>query len=107
MDWVENHKEGSSQRLKSEEAIERNQVKKAIAADIWYLLQNFEGQYGFSARRKRSTTLAVEHAAASVRIDKTCHATLRIHQILVAIGCSTELWMNQNGAYPISNNNYK
>jgi hypothetical protein len=42
--WVKNHKDGSNQRLKRDEAIDRNQDKKAMAADIWYLLQNFGGQ---------------------------------------------------------------
>jgi hypothetical protein len=67
-----NYKEGSNQRLKRDEANERNHVMKAIAADILYLLQNFGGQYGPSAWSRTSTTLAVEHAAASVRIDSTC-----------------------------------
>jgi hypothetical protein len=31
---VKNHKEGSNQRLKRDEAIDRNQDKKAMAADI-------------------------------------------------------------------------
>lgn len=67
-----NYKEGSNQRLKRDEANERNHVMKAIAADILYLLQNFGGQYGPSAWSRTSTTLAVEHAAARVRIDSTC-----------------------------------
>ena len=67
------HKEGRSQRLKREEAIERSQDKKAMAADIKYLLHNFGGQRDrLSAASRISTTPAVEQAAASVRTDKTC-----------------------------------
>lgn len=64
---------GSNQRLKRDEAKERDHERKAIVADSWYLLHTFEGQYGAFALIKRSATLAVEHAPASVRIDKTCH----------------------------------
>lgn len=68
------HKEGRSQRLKREEAIERNQDKKAMAADIRYLLHNFGGQKDPPLAESRiSTTPADEQAAASVRVDKTCH----------------------------------
>lgn len=38
------YKEGRSQKLNKEDARERNQDKKAIAADNWYLLHNFAGQ---------------------------------------------------------------
>lgn len=76
-----NYKEGSNQRLKRDEANERNHVMKAIAADILYLLQNFGGQYGPSAWSRTSTTLAVEHAAASVRIDSTQSPTTMISSI--------------------------
>lgn len=68
----ENHKDGSNQRLNRDEAKDRNHDMKAIAADILYLLQNFGGPYGPFAWSRTSTTLAVEHAAARVRIDNTC-----------------------------------
>lgn len=68
----ENHKDGSNQRLNRDEAKDRNHDMKAIAADILYRLQNFGGQYEPFAWSRTSTTLAVEHAAARVRIDNTC-----------------------------------
>lgn len=68
----ENHKDGSNQRLNRHEAKDRNHDMKAIAADILYLLQNFGMQYGPFTWSRMSTTLAVEHAAARVRIDNTC-----------------------------------
>lgn len=68
----EDHKEGSSQRLKRKEATDKNHDKKAIIADMRYLLQIFGGQYDPSALSRRSTTLAVEQAVAKVRTDKTC-----------------------------------
>lgn len=66
------YKAGRSQRLKSDEENERNQDKKAIAADNWYLPHNFSGQNDLPTSSRRSATLAVEQAAASDRNDKTC-----------------------------------
>lgn len=63
--------EGNSQRLNREDAIDRNHDKKAMIADILYLLQSFGGQKDPWVLRRRSTTLAVEQAAASVRVDNT------------------------------------
>lgn len=65
-------KEGRSQRLKREEANDRNQDRKAIAADNWYLLHNVTGQYELPASCRISVTLAVELAAANDRNDKAC-----------------------------------
>lgn len=56
--------------MKRVEARDKNQDKKAMVADNWYLLQNFTGHLPFECSR-RSTTLAVEQAAASVRNDST------------------------------------
>lgn len=75
------HKDGSNQRLKREEAIDKNHDKNAIAAEIRYLLQNFGGQKEPSELSKISTTLAVEQAAASVRIDNTQSPTMMISSI--------------------------
>lgn len=66
------YKEGRSQKLNKQEASDRNQDKKAIAADNWYLLHNFAGQKFAPASSRTSVTLAVEQAAASERYDKTC-----------------------------------
>lgn len=66
-----NYKEGRSQRLKKEDANERHQDKKAIAADNWYLLHNFSLQKVAGELTNASVTLAVEHAAASERNDRT------------------------------------
>lgn len=65
------HREGKIQKLIRQEADERNQDKMAIAADIWYLLHKFSGQYDLSDFINKSVTLAVEHAAANNRYDKT------------------------------------
>lgn len=64
--------EGSDHRLKSEDATEKNQQMKANRADKRYLLQYIGGQNDSSALSNRSTMPAVELAAASIRIDKTC-----------------------------------
>lgn len=107
-----NHKEGSNQRLKRDEAIERNHVMKAIAADILYLLQNFGGQYGPSAWSRTSTTLAVEHAAPRVRIDRICGEiytlkTQLMTQLIIMRRIHGCMYLYQNGvySYPISYNN--
>ena len=65
------YREGKSQKLKRQEAVERNQDKKAIAAENWYRPHNFARQGYSPASSRRSVTLAVEHAAASERYDKT------------------------------------
>ncbi|KAL3515219.1 hypothetical protein ACH5RR_022121 [Cinchona calisaya] len=59
------YNEGSSQRLKRDDARENNQDRKANKADVRYLLQYLGGQKESSARNKRSTIPAVELAAAS------------------------------------------
>lgn len=59
--------------MKRDEANERNQEKKAIAADNWYLLHGFAAQP--SAASRTVVTLAVEDAAASRRYDKTYNIT--------------------------------
>lgn len=74
------YKEGRSQRLKRDEANERNQEKKAIAADNWYLLHGFAAQP--SAASRTVVTLAVEDAAASRRYDKTKSPTMMTNNIL-------------------------
>jgi hypothetical protein len=66
-----NHKEGSNQRLNRAEAKDRNHDKIAMAADTRYLLQSFGGQFDPLELSIRSTTLAVEEAAARVRMDNT------------------------------------
>lgn len=58
--------------MKRDDANDRNQDKKAIAADNWYRLHRFAGQYDRPTSSRRSVTLAVELAAASDRNDKTC-----------------------------------
>lgn len=75
---ITTYKVGSSQRLKSDDAREKNHEKKASKAEIRYLLQYFGGQKDSSARSKRSTIPAVELAAAKVRIDKTCSHHTRL-----------------------------
>lgn len=65
------HRDGKIQKLIRQEADERNQDKMAMTADIWYLLHKFSGQYDLSALFNKSVTLAVEHAAANNRYDKT------------------------------------
>lgn len=64
------YREGRSQRLKREEAKDRNQDKKVIAAESWYLLHILERQK-FVELISTSVTLAVEHAAASDRNEST------------------------------------
>jgi len=103
--WVKNHKDGSNQRLKRDEAIDRNQDKKAMAADIWYLLQNFGGQKDPSEWSRRSTTLAVEHAAANVRVDKTCRVSWWNLSQGVPINASISFGQIADGTYPISKDN--
>ena len=63
------YREENSQKLKRKETDERNQDKKAIAADNWYLPHSFGGQCDPPASSRRSAMLAVEHAAASDRHD--------------------------------------
>lgn len=72
------YKEGISQRLQRDEASERLQHKKAIAADSWYLTHNFPMQSDaaeWADEIMRSATLAVEQAAANDRNDRTCSWT--------------------------------
>lgn len=100
-----NHKEGSNQRLKRAEAKDRNHDKIAMAADIWYLLQSFVGQFDPLVLSRRSTTLAVEEAAASVRMDNTYYEIYWIS----TNGCQQLYYVvayNSNDhPYPISYNN--
>lgn len=63
----ETYKEGRSQRLKREEANDRNQDKKAIIADNRYLLQRFAWQKDGPAPIRTLVALAVEQAADSVK----------------------------------------
>lgn len=60
-----------SQRLKREEAAVRNQDKKAIIADSWYLSHSLAVHWDPWNWRRTSMTAALELAAASERMDST------------------------------------
>lgn len=68
--------------MKRAEANDRNHDKKAIAAESWYLLHIFAGQYEVPTSRRRSVTLAVELAAANDRNDRTCNGIVKSLQLV-------------------------
>lgn len=78
------HRDATNQKLKIAEAAVRNQDKKAIMADNWYLPQNLGEHWDPWNCRRRSITAALEQAAANERIDSTCEIQEMVLYLLAA-----------------------